>query len=318
MATITISDAELKKSATKYKQQLIITPIISASRTLQHMSGRPGIAGRLVVGQLSGDIELGPYNATRVDENGVSIMPRVLETYLGSVVKRFDPNEAAKTIWGLLTAQGEGLKTADISQQVLTYFASRLGKSLGDCIWSAVRNDSGTKTKDLFDGFDTITKKEIDANKISTTEGNLYEFGEAITKTNAVEMLQSFYESASDELQDQETKLYLPVSVYNAYKKDYQVRFNGVPYNTSYEKVYLEGSNGKCELVPMSSKKGSPYLHLTTASNMLYGYGAGLSDENIAIEKHHEFLLSYVSTMYFGVQFESISKELLCVGKLHS
>lgn len=318
MATITISDAELKKSATKYKQQLIITPIISASRTLQHMSGRPGIAGRLVVGQLSGDIELGPYNATRVDENGVSIMPRVLETYLGSVVKRFDPNEAAKTIWGLLTAQGEGLKTADISQQVLTYFASRLGKSLGDCIWSAVRNDSGTKTKDLFDGFDTITKKEIDANKISTTEGNLYEFGEAITKTNAVEMLQSFYESASDELQDQETKLYLPVSVYNAYKKDYQVRFNGVPYNTSYEKVYLEGSDGKCELVPMSSKKGSPYLHLTTASNMLYGYGAGLSDENIAIEKHHEFLLSYVSTMYFGVQFESISKELLCVGKLHS
>ena len=318
MATITVSDAELKKSATKYKQQLIITPIISASRTLQHMSGRPGIAGRLVVGQLSGDIELGPYNASRVDENGVSITPRVLETYLGSVVKRFDPNEAAKTIWGLLTAQGEGLKTADISQQVLTYFASRLGKSLGDCIWSAVRDDSGTKTKDLFDGFDTITKKEIDGNKISTTEGNLYEFGEEITKTNAVEMLQSFYESASDELQDQETKLYLPVSVYNAYKKDYQVRFNGVPYNTSYEKVYLEGSNGKCELVPMSSKKGSPYLHLTTASNMLYGYGAGLSDENIAIEKHHEFLLSYVSTMYFGVQFESISKELLCVGKLHS
>lgn len=318
MATITISDAELKKSATKYKQQLIITPIISASRTLQHMSGRPGIAGRLVVGQLSGDIELGPYNASRVDENGVSIAPRVLETYLGSVVKRFDPNDAAKTIWGLLTAQGEGLKTADISQQVLTYFASRLGKSLGDCIWSAVRDDSGTKTKDLFDGFDTITKKEIDGNKISTAEGNLYEFGEAITKTNAVDMLQSFYESASDELQDQETKLYLPVSVYNAYKKDYQVRFNGVPYNTSYEKVYLEGSNGKCELVPMSSKKGSPYLHLTTASNMLYGYGAGLSDENIAIEKHHEFLLSYVSTMYFGVQFESISKELLCVGKLHS
>lgn len=318
MATITISDAELKKSATKYKQQLIITPIISASRTLQHMSGRPGIAGRLVVGQLSGDIELGPYNASRVDENGVTITPRVLETYLGSVVKRFDPNEAAKTIWGLLTAQGEGLKTADISQQVLTYFASRLGKSLGDCIWSAVRNDSGTKTKDLFDGFDTITKKEIDGNKISTAEGNLYEFAEEITKTNAVEMLQSFYESASDELQDQETKLYLPVSVYNAYKKDYQVRFNGVPYNTSYEKVYLEGSNGKCELVPMSSKKGSPYLHLTTASNMLYGYGAGLSDENIAIEKHHEFLLSYVSTMYFGVQFESISKELLCVGKLHA
>ena len=59
-------------------------------------------------------------------------------------------------------------------------------------------------------------------------------------------------------------------------------------------------------------------MHLTTKSNMLYGYGAGLAHENIEIEKHHEFLLSYVATMFFGTQFESIQKERLFVGKLHA
>ena len=73
-----------------------------------------------------------------------------------------------------------------------------------------------------------------------------------------------------------------------------------------------------CELVPLASKKGSEYVHLSTKKNMLYGYGAGMADENIAIEKYHEFLISFVATMYFGVQFETIAKESLFVGKIHA
>ena len=89
-----------------------------------------------------------------------------------------------------------------------------------------------------------------------------------------------------------------------------------VPYNTEFKKTFLEGSDGLCELVPLVSKKGSSYIHLTPKANMLVGYGAGLADENIRIEKFHEFLLSYVATMYFGVQFESISPERLMVAKI--
>ena len=293
MGNLNVTTDELKKSATKFKKQLIITPVISANATLMHMTGRPGVGGREVVGQLSGDIEIGPYDPNRVDN-------------------------AAKTVWGLLTAQGDALKSADISMQVLTYLSANLGKALGACIWSAKRNESGTKTKDLFDGFDTITQQEIDGNNISTAAGNLHEFSAAISHTNAVEMLQAFYESAADELQSVKTKLYVSKDIYNAYKRDYATRFNAAPYNRTYEKVYLEGSDDLCEIVALSSKKGSPFVHLAPASNLLYGYGAGLADENIAIEKYKPFTLSYVATMYFGTQFESISKEFLHVGKLHS
>ena len=315
---INISDAELQKSAVTYRKDLLVMPVIAAEATLQHMTPRPGVAGREVLGQLSGGIELGPYDPQRYDDDGLDIKPRTLETYLGSVIKRFDLNSVAKTVYGSLTTQGEALTSLDLARQVLNYLSMQLGRNLNLHIWNAKRNDTGTKTKDLFDGFDTITQKEIAAGTIDTTEGNFMQLSQAIDETNATDILMSIYESADDILQGVPTKMFVPVSVYRAYNKDYLASFGNVVYNTQFKKTYLEGTDNLCELVPLVSKKGSPYIHLTTKSNMIYGYGDGLDSEKIAIEKHHEFLLSFVATMFFGCQFEAINKERLMVAKLAS
>lgn len=311
-----ITDSELQKSAVTYRKELLIMPVIAAMVTLQHMTARPGVAGREVLGQLSGGIELGPYDPQRKDDDGLSITPRTLETYLGSVVKRFDMNSVAKTVYGALTTQGDGLASLDLVRQVLNYLAMQLGRSLNLCIFSASRNESGTLTKDLFDGFDTITQKEIDGGSIATGKGNFIELGEAITESNAVDTLMKIYEQADDTLQGVPTKMFVPFNVYRAYNKDYMASFGNVIYNTEYKKTYLEGTDNLCEIVPLVSKKGSPFIHLTTKGNMVYGYGDGLADEKIAVEKYHEFLLSFVATMFFGCQFETISKERLMVAKL--
>lgn len=311
-----ITDSELQKSAVTYRKELLIMPVIAAMATLQHMTARPGVAGREVLGQLSGGIELGPYDPQRKDDDGLSITPRTLETYLGSVVKRFDMNSVAKTVYGALTTQGDGLASLDLVRQVLNYLAMQLGRNLNLCIFSAKRNDSGTLTKDLFDGFDTITQKEIDGGSIATGKGNFIELGEAITESNAVDTLMKIYEQADDTLQGVPTKMFVPFNVYRAYNKDYMASFGNVIYNTEYKKTYLEGTDNLCEIVPLVSKKGSPFIHLTTKGNMVYGYGDGLDDEKIAVEKYHEFLLSFVATMFFGCQFETISKERLMVAKL--
>ena len=315
---INISDAELQKSAVTYRKDLLVMPVIAAEATLQHMTPRPGVAGREVLGQLSGGIELGPYDPQRYDDDGLDIKPRTLETYLGSVIKRFDLNSVAKTVYGSLTTQGEALTSLDLARQVLNYLSMQLGRNLNLHIWNAKRNDTGTKTKDLFDGFDTITQKEIDAGTIGTTQGNFMQLPQAIDESNATDILMSIYESADDILQGVPTKMFVPVSVYRAYNKDYLASFGNVVYNTQFKKTYLEGTDNLCELVPLVSKKGSPYIHLTTKSNMIYGYGDGLDSEKIAIEKHHEFLLSFVATMFFGCQFEAINKERLMVAKLAS
>lgn len=315
---INISDAELQKSAVTYRKDLLVMPVIAAEATLQHMTPRPGVAGREVLGQLSGGIELGPYDPQRYDDDGLDIKPRTLETYLGSVIKRFDLNSVAKTVYGSLTTQGEALTSLDLARQVLNYLSMQLGRNLNLHIWNAKRNDTGTKTKDLFDGFDTITQKEIAAGTIDTTEGNFMQLSQAIDESNATDILMSIYESADDILQGVPTKMFVPVSVYRAYNKDYLASFGNVVYNTQFKKTYLEGTDNLCELVPLVSKKGSPFIHLTTKSNMIYGYGDGLDREKIAIEKHHEFLLSFVATMFFGCQFEAINKERLMVAKLAS
>lgn len=313
---INISDAELQKSAVTYRKDLLVMPVISAEETLKHMTPRPGVAGREVLGELSGDIEFGPYDPKRVDDNDLNVKPRTLETYLGSVVKRFDPNSVAKTVYGSLVSQGDALASTDIARQVLNFLSMKLGRNLNMHLWNAKRNDSGTKTVDLFNGFDTITKQEVDAGTIATGEGNYIELGEAIDRNNAVDLLMDIYEKADDVLQGVPTKMFVPFDVYNAYNKAYLSSFGNVVYNQQYKKSYLEGSNQLCELVPLASKKGSNYIHLTTKSNMVYGYGDGLAQEKVAIEKHHEFLLSYIATMYFGCQFEAVSKERLMVAKL--
>ena len=313
---INITDADLKKSAVNYRKDLLVMPVIAAEATLQHMTPRPGIAGREVLGQLSGGIELGPYDPNRVDDSGVKIEPRTLETFLGSVVKKFDLNSVAKTVYGSLTTQGEALASTDLSMQVLYYLAMQLGQNLNKHIWDAKRNDSGTTTVDLFDGFDTITAKEITAGGIATGKGNYMQLDTAIDNSNATDILMSIYESADDNLQGVPTKMYIPFNVYRAYNKDYLASFGNVVYNQQYKKTFLEGTDNLCELVPLVGKKGSQFIHLSTKSNMVYGYGDGMDSEKIAIEKHHEFLLSFVATMFFGCQFETISKERLMVAKL--
>lgn len=316
MAYFNITDAELQKSAVTYRKELLVMPVIAAEDTLKHMTPRPGVGGREVLGQLSGGLEIGPYDPNRVDNDGLTIKPRTLETYLGSVIKKFDLNQLAKTIYGSLTTQGEALTSLDMARQVLDYLSMQLGKNLNMHIWNGKRNDAGTKTVDLFDGFDTITEKEITAGTIAAAEGNFMQLGEDITTDNATDLLMSIYEKADDVLQGVQTKMFVPYAVFRAYNKDYMQTFGSVPYNTEYKKTFLEGTDNLCELVPLASKKGSQFIHLTTQSNMIYGYGDGLDAEKIAIEKHHELLISFVATMFFGCQFETISKERLFVAKL--
>lgn len=316
MATINITDADLRQSAHTYRKELLVMPVIAAEATLQHMTARPGVAGKETVGQLSGNIEIGPYDPQRVDMDGVAIAPRTLETYLGSVVKKFDLNEAAKTVYGSLTTQGEALTSLGLAHQILNYLAMRLGLNLNKHIWNASRNATGTKTRDLFDGFDTITDHEHVAGNIAENKGNYKMLTKDIDENNALDILMDIYESADDNLQTIPTKMFVPVHVYRAYNKAYLSTFGSVVYNTQFKKTFLEGTDNLCEIVPLVSKSGSSYIHLTTKSNMIYGYGDGLDAEKLAIEKHHEFLLSFVATMYFGCQFETISKEKLFVAEM--
>lgn len=318
MGKVVFTAEELAKTAIKYRKVFLMMAVIGLEETKKHMSIRPGIRYKETVGELSGSIEIGPYSETRVDNGDVSIDKRELETFFGSVVREFSPNTIYQSLWGSSVTKGEGLKETDITKQVVAFLMKKMSESLNKNVWSAKRNENGTKTADLFNGFDTIADTEITAGKLATGKKNLYEFSAAINDSNAVDALKTFYRNADDILRGENTKLFISHNIYDAYVEDYKSTTGAIPYNREFDKTTLEGSRGKCELVPLSNKADSKFIQLTTPGNMLIGVDQESDLEKILIEKHAAFVLQFIVTMFFGCQYESISKERILVGKLHS
>ena len=316
MGKVVVSPEALAKSAAKYRREILMMPVFALGEFLQHVSLRTGIRYSETVGEMSGSMELGPYSETRIDDDDVQIVGRTLYTYFGSVVKKFSPNKVYQSIYGNAITKGEGLKNVDITREVLNFLGKKVGNSLYWNMWNAVRNDNGTKTKDLFNGFDTITSKEITDGNIAVAKKNLMTLTEDIDATNAVDVLKTIWRSADPMLKREKCKLFVPPSVLDAYNDDYKATTGSIAYNTKFNQTFVEGSENKCEIVAIDNKAGSKYLHLTTKQNMLVGVNQTGEEETVAVEKHEAFVLQFIMTAFFGCQFESISPERMLAIKL--
>lgn len=314
----TVSHVELNKAAQQFRKELLIMAIIGLERTLQHMTLRTGIRYMETVGELDGPVELMPYTGLMDDaDDNIVINGRDIHTYLGQSIKLFDPNTLLSSLYGSAITKGDALKNVPINKAVLTLMISKISESLNKSIFSAVRNSSGKTTATLFNGFDTIAAADIAAGNITAVKGNLFEFSDAITSSNAVDMLKAYYRAASDELKDVPTKLMIPRSVLDAYNDDYQVTVGAAPYNKEFKKTFLDASENQCELVPLIGKKAAPYVQLTTKGNMLVGVNQQGEEESIEVRRgDNPFKLQFITTMFFGTQYETISPTKLLVGKL--
>lgn len=319
MGKVNITVEQLSKSSLKFRKEILMMPVMSMRENwLPYVSLRPGIRYAEQVGQMSGSAEIGPYSEDYIDDSDVKIVPRTLYTYFGSLQKKFSPNSVYQSIYGSAITKGEALKTTDITRQVLNFLSMKVGESLFDHQWDAVRNDEGHKTVDLFDGYDTITKKEITAGNISVANGNMVNVDtSAIDATNAVDTLKAIYRAADPHLRKAKTNMFVTPSIFDAYCDDYKQTTGAIAYNTQFKQTFVEGSENRCSIIPVTNKAGSAYIHLTTKQNMLAGCNQEGDEEEVSVEKYEAFRLLFVMTMFWGVEFESISKErLLVAGKV--
>jgi hypothetical protein len=175
-------------------------------------------------------------------------------------------------------------------------------------MWNGVRNPNGDTTKDLFDGFDTITEKEIATGAISLENGNYGKFNEPVTSANAVDAAKEILFSLDPRLRSQELYMFCSQDFADKYNEAYLMSHGGIPYNTQYNHTTVEGSNGRLKLVPLYNKADSKFIHICPKSNMLVGYDQMGDIESIMVKEYEPFILTYIATMFFGVQFESIDK----------
>lgn len=306
---LTFTLQEFQEAATKYRKDLLMLPIIGIQDTLQWMTGRPGIRYKENVATINGNAQFGPYKPSRSTDFNLNLDFRTLETFMGSVVAKFEPNSAVSTLLGATGAtKGDGQMTTPTALHVLALIAKGLSEKLNDAIWKGVRNATGDATVDLFDGFDTITQKDITSGAVSAANGNYMKLTETVTSSNAVDVAKEILFSLDPRLRSQDLYMFCSQDFADKYNEAYLMSHGGIVYNTSYDQNTVEGSNGRLHLVPLYNKADSKFIHICPKANMLVGYDQMGDMESVMVKEYEPFILSYIATMFFGVQFESIDK----------
>ena len=306
---LTFTLEQFQEAATKYRADLLMLPIIGIQETLKYMTARPGIRFKENVGALSGDAQFGPYKPSRSTDFNLNVDYRTLETFMGSVVAKFEPNSAVSTLLGQIgDTKGDGQMKAPTALHVLALIAQGLSEHLNEAIWNGVRNANGDTTKDLFDGFDTITAKEIASGAIAAEKGNYMKITDTITPANAVDVAKEILFSLDPRLRAQDLYMFCTQDFADKYNEGYLLTHGGINYNNQYAQDCVEGSNGRLHIIPMYNKIGSKFIHICPKSNMLIGYDQMGDMESVMVKEYEPFILSYIATMFFGCQFESIDK----------
>ncbi len=310
---------DFQEAAIKWRSELLRLPILTLrEKSLQYFTERPGIRYKEAVGTLDGNVELVPYRASYTHDLDPTLVHRVLQTFLGCAVEQFEPNATISTLLGITgDTKGDGQANQPSAQAALSLIAAKIGEKLNKALFSAARVDNGSTTATLFNGFDTITQTEITAGNIGVAKGNFIQLSEELTKLNAYDILmEEVLYKLNDEMRDQELFMYCSQSVKDKYEQAYFATHGHVPFYTEYGQNVLEGSDGKIKFVPLVGKSGSDFIHISNKSNMLVGYDQMGDMETVSVEKYAPFILTFVMTMFFGVEFESIDAKRLCVVKL--
>lgn len=318
MGKLTYTTEDFQKAAITFRKDLLRLPLLALNEILKYVTLRPGVRYKEMVGTSSVNAQFAPYRPGERQDANLNLVLRELETFFGSVNADFEPNAEIATILGHKASQalGDGQKSTLQAHEVLANIAKSLGYNLNAVLFNAKRNPAGKTSADLFNGWDTITADEITAGNIADEKKNLVTLDTKIDKNNACDILKEVIYNMDVNLRNEDCFLYCPYEVADAYNENYLLTHSGIVYNDKYGQVTVEGSNNRLTIVPLSSKAGSQFLHISPKRNMLIGCDQLSDIERIDIKEFAPDILTYMAKMFFGVQFESIDPRRLLVVKL--
>lgn len=309
---ISFSDEEYQKAAEKWRQQLLLLPMLSCKDSLRFMTGIPGIRNKEHVGTAKSNAQFGPYKADKNSSSTTEVKYRELETFFGNVCEDFEPNSVVTMLLGQNASfLGEGQKTAPSAKLVIASVLKSLGESLHNVLFTAKRNAEGDTSADLFNGFITIADAEVTAENISEAKVNLLKITTGFSEADALDVAKSIERKAHPVLRATEKFLYCSPEFADAYNDAYMLTHGGIVYNKKFEQAVVEGSNNKTTLAPLTCLAGSSKFFLAPKSNMLYGYDSLSDQERIQVDRFKPFMLTLSAAMFFGVQFYSIDPRML-------
>lgn len=306
---------ELINAGTRYKKELLAMPVAVLQELLPQMTLRTGVQGKIVGGLLTTNAELRPYRTAKDADGEVTVTPYEWETYLGDLVKEFDPHAILGSLYTELTSKG--VKEYEFVRRVALEMSKKVGEKLYDNLFTAVRNPAGNFTADLFSGFETLIANGITAATISEAAGNYMDLtASALSEANVGDVLKASWRNLDRIFKKERVKLYIPETILDIYEDWYQNEYSTQPWNSGIEQKFLVGSRGRCELVPLNPMSGN-YMIFTTKENLNVGVDQQSDHETVRIrECDNPKLVQFFMKAYFGVGFETIQKEYFTAAKI--
>ena len=323
----TFTPEALQESAQKYRTELITMPMFALRDATQHMGMRTGIRYKEHVHELGGKFQMGNFDKYKKGDGATEIKQRTLETFLGNCIEPIDPVSLYKTLWGSDLVNPSAQKNQPWTKRICAYIAAQIGEHMYDYLWTAKHDaDNTTLTMKWFNGFCAIEDVEIAARTMSAEEQNLYILPEKITAENAEDVLNEFiwgseaanstWGGVNKKLRDAHgLKLFMSDRTKHLYEVCYQMNHGALPYNTQFNKAHLDGKQN-IEFVALGNVP-EDYLCLTSKNNILTLWNQETSDEGFEVKgsltSHYD--VDFISNLFFGLQYLSINKEMLCVAR---
>jgi hypothetical protein len=305
---------KLIAAGVKYRKELLVAPMVAFATIAPFFTTMTNVQGKTMAGSLNTTSEFRPYATTKGATDTAAIKPREMENFLGDLVEEFDP----RIIMGSLYSEATSTNADkfDISAKVALVVAKRAGEKLVKNIFTAVRDNAGTTSADLFNGFDTLTAAGVTDTSISVANKNYVDITSTpITRANCGDVLKARFRALDSNLKDG-CKLYLPVSIMDHYEDWYQDEHGHAPFNTTMTQKFLAGSNNKCELYPLSMMEGGDYLYFTKKENMILLFDQTSDAESVEIRRcDNPKVVQLFMVTYFGVGIDTVDKEFFTAVK---
>ena len=311
LQTLEWNDEDYSKAAKQWGSQFLMMPIIGAEKSLKYMRGLPGIRYKYALPSIEGHAQFAPYRSDRKSADTTNIIFRELETHLGNLRFDFEPNLYIHTVLGKTASSlGDGQANSLALKHVIAASMADTSEQLNNVLFTAKRNPNGDTTADLFDGWGTILAKELEAGNISVEKGNKFEAGK-VTSSNAVDIFKEIERSCHPILRDTEKFIFCDPIFADMYNDAYLLTHAGISYNTKFNQAFVEGSNGKTTIVPLSNLANTRIMIVTPGWNMLYGYDVSGERTRFEIKRYEPWVLTIAAAMFFGCQFYSIDQRFL-------
>lgn len=264
-----------------------------------------------------------PYvaDATVVNSDAGQAIESILEVYDAYASVKDNVRNYKTTVIGPDQLLGKNTSKKHPWQKTMLWaIVSTFGEDLGDCLFGGTRNASGTTPKDLFNGFDTLLTTKVSASEISASLGNLYATGaitapSSATDTDAFDQLWEMYTNAHVALQRVNTVMLVPFDVYHAFQAAHFNKFKYAPKADEFNRTILEGSGGKCKIVPSPFLGSGDRVILTVPGNFDFGMDSLKDQQFVQVRDPYEDpnQIQFWIQGSYGVRINSINKKKLLI-----